>query len=268
MKFLTAAVTDIGTSRQTNQDSISIKTAKTPIGMVIMAVVCDGMGGMQKGELASAAVVNGFGRWFQQEFPGMLKQFDIEKVRVCWEELLNELNTKILKYGQKHGEVLGTTVTAVLMTEQDGYAAAHVGDTRLYQIKNEVQQLTCDHSLVQREVELGHITKEEAKTDKRRNKLLKCIGARDHLEPQTMTGTTEGEATYLLCSDGFWHELNESEIYEHLKPEALYHKTELKEKIELLIETDKKRQERDNISAILIRTYEMDKEMRENDWQR
>ena len=68
MNFLTAYCTDIGVKRPTNQDSLCIKTAHTSKGNTSLIVVCDGMGGLQKGELASASVVKAFSAWFENKY--------------------------------------------------------------------------------------------------------------------------------------------------------------------------------------------------------
>ena len=69
MQYIAIAETDIGISKETNQDSILIKHASTDVGEVVMAVVCDGMGGLAKGELASATVIRSFDRWFHEVLP-------------------------------------------------------------------------------------------------------------------------------------------------------------------------------------------------------
>ena len=74
MNFLTATHTDVGTRKKTNQDSMIIMQAETKLGNVLFASVCDGMGGLAKGEVASAAMVNAFARWFEKDLPALLEQ--------------------------------------------------------------------------------------------------------------------------------------------------------------------------------------------------
>ena len=72
MKFLTAIQTDVGIRKKTNQDSVLVMEADTELGNVLFSVVCDGMGGLAKGEVASATVIREFARWFESDFPTIL----------------------------------------------------------------------------------------------------------------------------------------------------------------------------------------------------
>ena len=129
---------------------------------------------------------------------------------------------------------------------------AHVGDTRVYQITSEMKQLTTDQTFVAREVSRGTMTLEQAQNDKRRNMLLQCVGASDVVEPQIITGTAV-KGAYMLCSDGFRHEITEREMYESLNPVNLMNKKAMHSNAKYLIEQVKSRQEKDNISVVLIK---------------
>ena len=69
MNYLFALHTDVGIKKKTNQDSLCVKEASTPNGNILMALVCDGMGGLEKGEVASATIIKAFSKWFQEELP-------------------------------------------------------------------------------------------------------------------------------------------------------------------------------------------------------
>ena len=71
MNFIVSANTDIGIVKDTNQDSLSVKVINTPIGRMSFAVLCDGMGGLAKGEVASASVIRAFDTWAKQELPSL-----------------------------------------------------------------------------------------------------------------------------------------------------------------------------------------------------
>lgn len=252
MHFWAVADTDIGTSKHTNQDSILIKHASTEKGEVLMAVVCDGMGGLSKGELASATVVRAFARWFDEELPIELENVDMQVIGARWELLLKTLNVKILEYSKKLGQGgIGTTFSGILFIDNQ-YVIAHVGDSRIYYIGSLLQQLTADQTFVAREVIRGTMTLDQARIDKRRNMLLQCVGASKAVEPQLLHGKTE-KGVYMLCSDGFRHEITESEIFESLKPVNLMNKNAMHSNVGYLIEQVKNRGERDNISVILIK---------------
>lgn len=251
MKFIAIADTDIGISKNTNQDSLLVKHASYHGKEVLMAIVCDGMGGLSKGEVASATVIRAFNKWFDEELERELKNLDLQLIGTKWERMLKDLNLKISEYGIDIGTSLGTTFSGILFIN-DTYIIGHVGDTRVYEINNTLQQLTTDQTFIAREISRGTLTPEQAKTDKRRNMLLQCIGASRTVEPQLLYGNTK-KGAYMLCSDGFRHEISEEEIYNALNPAFLSSKEGMHQKVHSLIEQVKIRQEKDNISAILIK---------------
>ena len=251
MHYTATADTDVGIKKQTNQDSILIKHGQCEKGEILLAVICDGMGGLKKGEVASATVVRKFSEWFDLELPFELKNLDMNIIADKWSLLLKDLNIKIAEYGQQDGIRLGTTFTGVLFID-DQYLAVHVGDTRLYQLDSGLKQLTTDHTFVAREIKRGNLTVEQAKKDKRRNMLLQCVGASERIEPEILTGTVQ-QGAYMLCSDGFRHEISESEIYESLNPVNLINKEAMHNNVKYLIEQVKKRNEKDNISVVLVK---------------
>lgn len=76
MRFQVAYHTDIGREKSTNQDSLGVLEANTDEGRLLLAVLCDGMGGLDKGEVASAALIRAFEAWFQEELPGLIRKED------------------------------------------------------------------------------------------------------------------------------------------------------------------------------------------------
>lgn len=251
MRFSATADTDIGISKNTNQDSLLVKHAKTDIGEVLMAIVCDGMGGLSKGELASATVIRAFSDWFDNELPFELENTDMQIIGSKWSLMLKDLNVKISEYGDEIESSLGTTFSGILFVE-DKYVLVHVGDSRIYHIGSSLNKLTTDQTFVAREISRGNMTPEQAKTDKRRNLLLQCVGASKVVEPQIICGNTD-KGAYMLCSDGFRHEITEAEIYESLNPVNLMNKEAMHSNVKYLIEQNKQRHERDNISVILVK---------------
>lgn len=252
MRFVATADTDIGISKNTNQDSLIIKHATVDDKEILLAVVCDGMGGLAKGELASATVIRAFSAWFDDELPYELESLDMEIIGAKWSLLLKELNAQILEYSKSNNiDGVGTTFSGILFVD-DKYVIGHVGDTRIYHIGESLKQLTTDQTFVAREISRGTMTIEQAKTDKRRNLLLQCVGASKVVEPQIITGNTQRGA-YMLCSDGFRHEISEAEIYESLNPINLMNKDAMHNNAKYLIEQVKSREEKDNISVLLVK---------------
>jgi serine/threonine protein phosphatase PrpC len=108
---------------------------------------------------------------------------------------------------------------------------------------------------VAREIALGNMTEEQARMDERRNVLLQCVGASDDVYPDMFFGDTHSNAVYMLCSDGFRHEISAEEMYEKLNPNVLLDENQMYTHAGDLIELNKARKERDNISIALVRTF-------------
>lgn len=252
LRYVATAETDIGIVKDTNQDSVLIKHATYGKSEVLMAIICDGMGGLSKGEVASATVIREFDKWFLTNLEFELRNPDMDVIGGKWALLLKNLNIKIQEYGQSIGERLGTTFTGALFINNK-YLVVHVGDTRLYRIDKTLQQLTNDHTYVAREVLKGNLTPEQAKTDKRRNMLLQCVGASKIIEPQIICGDAS-KCVYLLCSDGLRHRITDEEISESFIFKDLRNKTVMHTKSKKMIALVKERKEKDNISVVLIKS--------------
>ena len=255
MNFIVSANTDVGTTKSTNQDSLSVMVLNTPQGRMAFAVLCDGMGGLEKGEVASASVIGAFRNWVCSQLPS-LTEAPLEDVviRNQWEQIIAEQNRIIKAYGARHGVRLGTTAVVMLLT-QNRYYILNVGDSRAYELTNGVRQITSDQTVVAHEVAMGILTSEQAERDSRRNVLLQCVGASDDVFPEMFFGETKKDAIYMLCSDGFRHEITADEIYEKLQPGVLFNDYTMQQNSISLIELNKQRQERDNISVALVRTF-------------
>lgn len=253
MIFLTSACTDVGIRKKTNQDSHLIKVAKTPIGNVALAVMCDGMGGLAKGEVASSHVIELFNKWFCTQLPAIIKSNTFGNLKYQWNSIVQIANATIAEYGNEFGVSMGTTLTAVLLINNKGYAI-HVGDSRLYRITtNSIEILTEDQTLVAREVRNGRLTPEQAKTDPRRSVLLQCIGASRVVEPQFLEFDVSSNTVLMLCSDGFRHQISEQEIQMEFSPSDLLSKEIMLQRSKNLIELNKSRKETDNITTLLVK---------------
>lgn len=250
MRFAAAAQTDVGLRKATNQDSLLYCQAVYGDKEVMLAVVCDGMGGLSRGELASATVIRTFNEWFQEELPLQMDHLDMRLIGERWSKMLKILNETIYSYGVSIDISLGTTATAILFVDEE-FVCVHVGDSRLYRLTDRIEQLTNDQTFVAREIALGHMTPEQAKTDRRRSMLLQCIGASTRVEPDILVGKVS-PGTYLLCSDGFRHVISPQEIYNALCPANQGGTDDMNNNLRFLIEEDKRRKEKDNISAILV----------------
>lgn len=254
MNFMIAANSDIGIKKSTNQDSLLIKIAQTNLGKVCLGIVCDGMGGLSNGELASATVIRTFEKWFEYSFPEMLKRgFTKEELKLQWDNMILEQNQVLSTYASRRGTRMGTTIVAILIIE-DKYYIMNVGDSRAYAITDQLYQLTKDQTFIQCELDAGRITEEQAKCHPQRNVLLQCIGASEVVNPDFYEGPVYPNSVFILCSDGFRHIITPEEIYEKLNPFVLDSERTMLENAVWLTELNKQRREVDNISVAVIRT--------------
>lgn len=255
VNYIISANTDVGIVKSTNQDSLSVMVLKTCQGRMAFAILCDGMGGLEKGEVASASVIRAFQAWATTELPKLCgAPLEDAVIRSQWDRIITEQNQRLKAYGARQGVRLGTTAVVMLLT-QERYYILNVGDSRAYELTTGLRQLTADQTFVAREIALGNMTPAEAAVDSRRNVLLQCVGASDEVYPDMFFGDVQKDAVYMLCSDGFRHEITPGEIYEKLQPGVLFDDETMHQHTAELIALNKQRQERDNISALLVRTF-------------
>ncbi len=255
MKFIASASTDIGIVKKTNQDSLNVRVISSRAGNMVFAILCDGMGGLAKGEVASATVLTAFRNWSDEVLPKLCRVgINDDIIRSEWSRLARDYNEKIKLYGRRLAVNLGTTITAMLITEKR-YYIINVGDTRAYEIYDKTRLLTKDQTVVEREVDIGNLTPAQARVDPRRSILLQCIGSSDSVYPDFFFGDTKKDAVYMLCSDGFRHEITDDDMYYYFKPQSMTNNENMRMNELTLIELNKQRAERDNISVITIRTY-------------
>lgn len=247
--FLISGSTDKGIKRPINQDSILVRKFETPCGQMALICVCDGMGGLTSGELASASVMYCFKEWSEKKLPALADHgLSKEKIRQEWTEIVSNCNKKILLYGENEGITLGTTLTVGLFTEKE-YFIANVGDSRAYEVGKKALQITHDHTFVQQEVDCGRMTMDEARVSKQQNILTRCIGARPDIAPDFFFGNVEKNTVFMFCSDGFRHKITDEEMADCFDGEKILSEPELKNKELSLIELNKTRLETDNISV-------------------
>lgn len=261
MQFKATGYTNIGAVKKSNQDSYCIKIANTEIGQVALVAVADGMGGLQKGELASSFAINKLSDWFENKLPQSLEMMSSSTSGLesflsgQWSGIVQDLNLKIMRYGKKNNMNLGTTLTVLLIVGAR-YSIVHVGDSRVYEIDSsgKVKQLTEDQTFVHREIKAGRMTPEEAKKHPKRNVLLQCIGSSKMVEPELVHGNIKKGASYLLCSDGFRHVLNSDQLASiNTKSSDENFETEAKNKLKELVDFDMQHGEQDNITAAVLR---------------
>lgn len=254
MAYWTSYITDIGTYRKTNQDALLLKSARTSCGQVLLAAVADGVGGLKQGELASNTMTHDLAMWFEKELPLLMKADALmEKVQEALLCVISGTHQKLQDYMRRNSTQLGTTV-AILFLYEEQYLVIHVGDTRVYRYeRGEMHQLTRDHSYVQREIDAGRMTRQQADTSQHKNVLTQCIGTTRDMAPDVHTGVLNGTSLFLICSDGFRNQISAAELKDRLADasECMRSKFEKipKDTVNLL----KERGEKDNISALFVK---------------
>ncbi len=256
MGFIYCCQTDVGTERETNQDSLVVKSRVTKDHTVVLAAVCDGVGGLVSGELASRKAADMLSGWFDYELPQIMRQPDAKEViRYRFRQILWNINGEIYYSNLRQGITSATTLTALVLWD-NRFLMGHAGDSRIYGIsRTAVRQLTKDHSWVAQEVLEGRMTEEQAEKDPRRNVILKCMGAAPEAEPDILEGTIKENMMFVLCTDGFWHHIKPEEWKNYFSPAPALTEKKLAENLYYMMEQVKGRGERDNITAITINVF-------------
>lgn len=257
MHYVSMCHSDIGISKNTNQDAIALLHAKRGQEETVMAVICDGLGGLAYGEWASAIVSSTFHDWFC----GRIAQlWDLTNPEVIiyeeWGEMIQQLHRAMKQISERQHVQAGTTLEVLLLLNGQ-YYLCHVGDCRTYTLTEELCQLTADHSVVQQEVEAGRLTETQALHDSRQSMLWQCVGAGRNVRPDFLTGSIVAGQGFLLCSDGFRRQVSEPEMGRYGLRSNIREK-KMKSVLKKITNHCKKRGETDNISSILICEREID----------
>lgn len=229
--------THIGSIRKNNQDTLLL--AKGIYG------VADGMGGHNGGEVASSEAVV------------LLKKALIGKEPdIHWlEDAIIKVNHD-LYLKQKDDESLmgmGTTLT-VLWEQEDNLLLGHVGDSRVYLLRDGTfSKVTHDHSVVEEMIRQGILTKEKAKVHPYRNVVTRAVGSGETIEVDTMVLERKDKDVWLICSDGLTSMVDDEEIEKVLKGHAI------ERSLEILMELALQNGGRDNISIVLLEDREVGK---------
>ena len=256
MEVKACVFTDAGKVRKVNQDAAMIKVANTGrYGRISFTAVCDGMGGLSKGEVASCKVIRALEKWFGEELSlmqGMSEDDLFKTAETSLKRLIVKICGELKRYGRHRGINLGTTLTALLQVGTR-YMTINVGDSRIYLIDSaKANAITRDQSLVQDKMEKGLITEAEMGTDPERNVLLQSVGTTMSPEVEVSHGRFKGNTTVLACSDGFWRTLSPEEIHKKLCPQMCVTDMDMLQECRKLSELAWSRKEKDNISAAVM----------------
>lgn len=217
MNMFYSGKTDIGKVRSTNQDSFSVKAYSENL---LVAIVCDGMGGVQGGNVASETAVEYFFKSLESK--NIINLDDGEKIptkaaTAALGQAVVEANTAVYEKSLSSKEYagMGTTLTACIVVG-NRLIVANVGDSRLYVDANKkLTQITQDHSYVQFLVDVGDITPEEAKTHPYRNRITRAIGIQPDVECDifTMELDKNQNPKILICSDGLCGQVDDTVMH-------------------------------------------------------
>ena len=232
--------TDVGLVRELNEDSVLAlnltqyyESVQTQIGVY---VVSDGMGGEAAGEVASRVTVRAIAEWVTEKLiSASLKSTREERIaapthtgglrlaiadgnEMATTEMLRTAvvaaNREVMAYARAHSEARGLGATAtVAMIVGDILSIAHVGDSRCYLLSGDrLEQLTEDHSLVQKMINTGNLSRSEARVHPYRNVIYRSIGADEHLEIDIVRRRLSSGDIIMLCSDGLNGMLSDDQI--------------------------------------------------------
>lgn len=276
--MLYASYTDKGRVKKFNQDSAVTNKAATENGEILFSAVCDGMGGLNNGELASAEVVMALQEWFENDLPLVMKEgLTPERLRKSLTRVIVEEDEKISQFSSMNGDC-GTTLAGVFLCAGH-FLCVNVGDSRVYRISRGVPELLThdqtvvqdmldngkvkkedlgffayDKPVVQQMISAGKLTPEQVRAYTMKNTLVQCIGVEGDVVPAFTTGTYEDGDLFLLCSDGFRHKLGEEEFPDFFPEKEMTGEKRIKKCCIRAVEENIARGERDNITVIVIRT--------------
>jgi serine/threonine protein phosphatase PrpC len=237
-----AMQSDIGLVRQNNQDHAGYSQ---DLEGLVLAIVADGMGGHQAGEIASELTVNMVSRKLQH----LSADLSEEDCRYAILEAIDEANRQVYEKSSEDPLYSGMGTTVVLALASPKWVqVAHIGDSRCYRITREgMECLTTDHSLVNELVRNGQISPSEAEVHPQRNVLLRALGTDTYVEVDIDRHTWLEGDQLLLCSDGLTNMVSEERIHQILLLDL-----EVEEKVEVLIKEALEAGGEDNVTAILL----------------
>jgi serine/threonine protein phosphatase PrpC len=247
-----AGKSDIGLVRKNNEDNFGYDVRHG------IFTVCDGMGGQAAGELASKIAVDTVLTYFRDTRnstePVVGRSFEgVSERAAALAYAIQLANQAIQDAGSQNPDLrgMGSTIVAVCV-EGNQFSIAHVGDSRIYLIRDgNIQQLTNDHSLVMEQVRRGLMTLEEAEQSKMQNVIVRALGSEESVEPDLADHEFAPGDVLLLCCDGMSRYVQEGKM-----TDVIGHAETLEQACDDLIQAAKDGKSDDNITCVLIRAVE------------
>ncbi|KXA30492.1 putative serine/threonine phosphatase stp [Peptoniphilus harei] len=235
MKVVSA--TNVGNYRKNNEDSYYVNESKN------LYVLADGMGGHLAGERASKMATEIIG----EDFAGEREVISIDDAIEILSSSIRDANKKIYESSQENEDYrgMGTTLSSGLILD-DVLIYSNIGDSRIYRINEEMEQITQDDSFVNYLIEIGEITEEEAKNHPKKNVLTKAMGTTSDIEIIVNTLNIKDKDVFLFCSDGLTNMVPDEEIFKIVKENSP------EEARDMLLDLALKNGGMDNITFILV----------------
>lgn len=233
----------VGCVRQLNEDYYA---CTIDMHGRVLAIVADGMGGHQAGDIASRMAVERI----LQELRDLKADLDREDARELLMNAVLVTNEAIFQYASEHVECngMGTTVIVTLIDEQGG-VFAHVGDSRFYHVaRTGVVQLTEDHTLVQELIKNGQITAEQASTHPQRNVIMRAVGTEKDVRVDLGEFQWDQGDVLLLCSDGLSNKVSKAQI-----ETIIDSKLPLQEQVDAMVKHALDAGGEDNVTLVAVR---------------
>lgn len=241
-----AGLTDTGMVREHNEDAYKLPSDTDDAVLANkghLYVLADGMGGHQKGEVASAITIEIVNSEYYTSVIDIDQHRPENAIITALARAIEKANLEVMDATQGGG----TTVVAAVLYH-DTLVAMNVGDSRAYLLRNnQLHRISRDHSLVSRLVEMGKITEEEALSHPRRNVLYQALGQGSDVDIHIVQEKLQLNDAVILCSDGLWGEVGEQAIQEVLATAE-----NPRVAIETLVEMANRTGGPDNITAIVI----------------
>jgi serine/threonine protein phosphatase PrpC len=244
---------DIGRARQANEDAfLTLKSfirTEDELLPVSLFIVADGMGGHSKGEEASCLATKvAAGVVVRDILLPVLTRQDSHMPGRPIHEILVEATVSANEAVSELESDAGTTLTSALVLGHSAYVA-HVGDTRAYYLDdNGLKQITQDHSLVNRLVQLGQISVQEAQRHPQRNFLYRAVGQGPELKVDTYFQPLKNDSLVILCTDGLWNTVSDEELVDVVR-----NSSSAQEACNRLIDRANEYGAEDNITVVLAR---------------
>ena len=235
----TFSLTDVGRVRESNQDYVY--TSESPVGnLPNLFIVADGMGGHNAGDFASKYTVEQIVAYIQKA--PMTSPVDLIRGAVT------KANASLMAMAKSDTSLSGMGTTVVIATiAGDCMYVANVGDSRLYLLRDELRQITRDHSLVQEMVRMGEMDAAEAKFHPDKNIITRAVGAFEELQIDFFEEHVQPGDVILMCTDGLSNMVDDMDIRQIIQTGR-----DVVEKVQHLVESANRGGGKDNITVAII----------------